>query len=101
MGSQLGLGGVLSRSQPSLCGVPAGSRLSPNGVPAGFGVVLATVREFENEKFKLEKWFIVLKNENYFTEIKEDFSVKSKMFSVDYYFSSYQKQKITENIFQK
>jgi hypothetical protein len=28
---------------------------------------------FENEKLKLGKWFMVLKNENHFTKIKEVF----------------------------
>jgi len=37
---------------------------------------------FRNEKLKLKIWFTVLKKENYFTKIKEIFSVKLKMFSI-------------------
>jgi hypothetical protein len=74
-------------------------RVGPDRVLTGFSGVLAVVYQFENMTFKLEKWFTVLKNENHFTEIKEDFSVKLKMISVDYYFTPHQTQKITKNNF--
>jgi len=38
--------------------------------------------QFGNEKLELKIWFTVLKKGNYFTKIKEVFSVKLKMFSV-------------------
>jgi hypothetical protein len=47
---------------------------------------------------KLEKWFTVLKRGNHFTEIKEDFSVKLKIVSVDYYFTPHQTPKNTKII---
>jgi hypothetical protein len=50
------------------------------------------IRQFENEILKVRKWFIVLftvlKIVNHFQKIKEKFSVKGKIFSVDYYFTS-------------
>ena len=49
---------------------------------------LGKVRQFENEMLKIGNWFTVLKTVNHFPKIKEEFSVKGKMFSVDYYFTS-------------
>ena len=37
---------------------------------------------------KIGNWFMVLKTVNHFLKIKEEFSVKEKMVSVDYYFTS-------------
>jgi hypothetical protein len=42
---------------------------------------------FENEMFKVGKWFMVLKIVNHFSKIKEEFSVKMKIFYVDHYFT--------------
>jgi hypothetical protein len=36
--------------------------------------------------------------ENYFTEVKEDFSVKLKIVSVDYYFSPHQTPENKKNV---
>lgn len=44
---------------------------------------------------------MVFKNGNYFPKIKEEFSVKWKIFVVDYYFTSHPTPKNTGNIFQK
>jgi hypothetical protein len=38
---------------------------------------------------KFKKWFTVFKNINHFMKIKKEFSVKGKIFSVDYYFTSH------------
>jgi hypothetical protein len=75
------------------------SRAGSDRVPAGSGGVLAVVYQFENVTLKLEKWFTVLKRGNHFTEIKEDFSVKLKMISVDYYFTPHQTPENTKNNF--
>ena len=40
------------------------------------------VFRFENEIFKLRKWFVVFKIENHFPKIKVPFSVKPKIFSI-------------------
>jgi hypothetical protein len=62
---------------------------------------LVAVWQFENEKFKFEKWFIVLKNENHFIRIKQDFMVKPKnVFSLTIIFQSTKHLKITY-FFQK
>jgi hypothetical protein len=66
--------------------VPAMSRAGPDWVPTRSDGILAVVYQFENVTLKFEKLFTVLKRENYFTEIKEDFSVKLKMIFIDYYF---------------
>jgi hypothetical protein len=50
---------------------------------------------------KIKKWFTVFKTVNHFPKFKEEFSVKRKIFSVDYYFTSYQTPEYTENIFRK
>jgi hypothetical protein len=50
---------------------------------------------------KLEKLFTVLKRGNYFTKIKENFLVKLKMVSVDYYFTPHQTPENTKNDFLK
>jgi hypothetical protein len=36
------------------------------------------------------KWFTVFKTVNHFPKIKEEFLVKEKLFSVEYYFTSRQ-----------
>ena len=36
---------------------------------------------------KIGNWFTVFKIVNQFPKIKEEFSIKGKMFSVDYYFT--------------
>jgi hypothetical protein len=58
------------------------------------------VRRFDKEDLKLEKWFMVFKKETHFTEVKEAFLIKLKIFSVDYYFMSHQTLKNGDNIFQ-
>jgi hypothetical protein len=50
---------------------------------------------------RTNKVFNHFKNKNHFSKIKEEFSVKYKIFFVDYYFMSYQTLKNTKNIFQK
>jgi hypothetical protein len=55
----------------------------------------------KNKKFEYRKRFTVLKTINSFSKIKEAFTVKQKIISVDYYFRPYQTQKNAENIFQK
>ena len=89
----------MSRADPE--NVPGGSRKFSELVPAGSGDVLAVVYQFENVTLKLGKWFTVLKRGNHFTEIKEDFSVKLKMISVDYYCTPHQTPENTENDFWK
>jgi hypothetical protein len=54
---------------------PGGSLSSPGQVWAGLGMVC----RFEDEMLKVEKLFAVL------MKIKEEFSVKRKIFSVDHY----------------
>jgi len=49
---------------------------------ANSGRVPVVFRQFENKKLNVEKLFTVLKNGSYFTEIKEAFLAKQKMFSV-------------------
>jgi hypothetical protein len=51
--------------------------------------------------FKLEKWFTIFKNRNDFPKITKPFSVKRKIFSIDYYLMSHQTLENTVNIFQK
>ena len=48
---------------------------------------LGKVRQFENEMLKIKNWFMLFKTVNHFSKIKEEFSVKVKMFSVDYDFT--------------
>jgi hypothetical protein len=55
----------------------------------------------ENEKFKLEKQFMILKKENYFTEIKECFPSQLKRISVWPHFSVVPNNENYKNIFQK
>jgi hypothetical protein len=55
-------------------------------------VSLSRVCQFENEILKIGKWFkgkseTFFKNVNHFLKIKEEFSVKGKMVSVDYFFT--------------
>ena len=76
----------MSRASPGH--VPGGSRAGLGQVPIKFGVSLDRVRQFENEMLKIENWFTVLKTVNHFSKIKEEFSVKGKMFFVNYYFTS-------------
>jgi hypothetical protein len=45
--------------------------------------------------------FTVLKTVNNFLKIKEEFSIKEKIFYVYYYFISHQTSKNTKNIFYK
>jgi hypothetical protein len=45
-------------------------------------VSLDRVRQFENEMLKIGKWFTVFKIVNHFPKIKEEFSVKGKVFSL-------------------
>ena len=75
--SQVGLGQVPGRSRSSLGQVPVKSRVS-----------LGRVHQFDNKMLKIENWFTIFKTVNYFSKIKEEFLVKGKMFSVDYYFMS-------------
>jgi hypothetical protein len=49
---------------------------------------LDKVHRFQSEIFKIEKCFTVFKTINYFLKIKEEFSVKRKIFSVYHYFAS-------------
>lgn len=39
-------------------------------MPGNFQQTSADVRRFEKEKFNLQKWFTLLKKENYFMKIK-------------------------------
>jgi hypothetical protein len=55
----------------------------------------------KNEEFKSRKRFTVLKTVNYFLKIKEAFTVKQKMISVDHYFRFHQTPKNAKNIFPK
>ena len=76
------------RSQASPERVPGRSRSSLGQVPIKFRVSLGRVHQFENEMLKIENWFTVFKIVNHFLKIKEEFLVKGKMFSVNYYFMS-------------
>jgi hypothetical protein len=75
--------------------VQSGLRQVPTRSQAGLGQVLPVswaglgrIRRFENEMRKLIKWFTIFKTVNYFPKIKEKFSIKRKIFSTDYYFTS-------------
>jgi hypothetical protein len=66
-------------------------------VPAGFQQ--STIAEFrqsdlkracKDEEFNFGKQFMILKIVNRFSKIKEAFTVKLKMISVDHYFQPYQ-----------
>jgi flagellar basal body rod protein FlgC len=44
----------------------------------------------KKKKFKFRKRFMVLKTKNRFSKIKETFTIKLKMISVDHYFCPHQ-----------
>jgi hypothetical protein len=54
-----------------------------------------------SNNLRMKSYLNSKKKEKYFMKIKEIFSVKLKMFSVDYYFLSYQTIKNLKNIFLK
>jgi hypothetical protein len=62
--------------------------MGPEQVPARSWAGVGRACRFENEMFKVEKWFTVLKIVNHFSKIKDEFSVKRKIFFVDHYFTS-------------
>jgi hypothetical protein len=62
---------------------------------------LDRIRRFMNKMLKVGKWFTVLKTINHFLKIKEEFSVKGKVFSVDYCLMSHQTTESSKNILYK
>jgi hypothetical protein len=86
--SQVGLGRVSVKSRVGPRRVSGKSWAGPDQVSVGSRVSLGGLRQFKNEMLKIGNWFTVLKTVNHFPKIKEEFSVKEKMFSVDYYFTS-------------
>jgi len=49
-------------------------------------VVLRTLAIWEDNKFKLKKWFTILKNKKHFTKIRKDFFGKPKIFLISPWF---------------
>ena len=70
-------GQVSVKSLTGLGEVPSRSRQGPRHALTKYIILL-----------KIKKWFTVLKTVNHFPKIKEEFSVKWKIFSFDYYFTS-------------
>lgn len=62
-----------------------------------FRQCLPVVQRFENEKFKLRKWFTKFKNGNHFFKTKKAFLVKPKIYSVAPNTKKYEKH-FLENI---
>jgi hypothetical protein len=87
-GSRSSPGQVLVKFRVGPGQVPSWSRAGPGQVPVRSRVSLGRVCQFKNEMLKIGNWFTVLKTVNHFLKIKEEFSVKGKMFSIDYYFTS-------------
>jgi hypothetical protein len=86
----VGSGEVSGRSQAGVKRVPSRCRAVPGQVPGGSWVGLGMVHRFLNEMLNIKKWFTIFKTVNHFPKIKEEFLVKGKLFSVDYYFTSHQ-----------
>ena len=86
--SRAGPGQVLGGSRAGLELVSIKSRVGPDQVPVRSRVNLGKIHQFENEMLKIRNRFTIFKTVNHFPKIKEEFSVKGKMISVDYYFTS-------------
>ena len=73
-------GRVPGKSRRGLEWVLAESRSSPRQVPVGSRVGFGKVHQFENEMFKVEKWFTIFKTVNIFQKLKKNFWSKKKYF---------------------